>query len=104
MKFNECMYITNKIIENEFTHVQKENLEGMENLDEYNKMAEENNERYLLLMKALPENLQKVLTKFYDTCYDRTLYEIRHYFKKGVATGTSNLNFIRDITGEDKFY
>ena len=104
MTFEETKRLINNIIENEFDHIQDENLEGMDNLDKYDKIAEENNERYELLLKALPEELQKVLTQFYDGCVDRTSYEIRHYFKKGVVAGTANLNFVRDIAGGAKFY
>lgn len=104
MKLNEIENITNKIINNEFNHVEEENLEGMDELEEYNKIVEENRERYEILLNALPSHLHKVLNDFYDNCSNRTLIETRHYFKKGVAAGTSNLNFIRDITGGMKFY
>ncbi len=104
MNLENTTKLINNVIENEFKHVQNENLESMDNLEEYDKIAKENNERYLLLKEALPEDLQKVLNKFYDTFTDGMCIEIKHYFKKGVAAGTSNLNFLRDITSGMKFY
>lgn len=104
MNYNETLSLLNKIINNELNHVEEENLEGMDELEEYNKIVEENGERYEALLKALPSHLHKVLNDFYDESTRRMLMENRHYFKKGVAAGTTNLNFIRDITGGMKFY
>ncbi|OOM16754.1 hypothetical protein [Clostridium saccharobutylicum] len=104
MKFDEIMYITNKIINNEFNHVENENLEGMNDLENYNKIAEEANEIYIKLSELLPKEYKYLIDKLESRENDRLSIEIRHYFKKGVAAGTANLNFIKDITGGIKFY
>ena len=104
IEYEKRIKLINKIIENEFVHVQDENLEGMDDLEEYNKIIEDNDQRYLILIEALPKELQKVLIQFSDAYGEILAYEIQHYFKKGVAAGTSNLNFLRDFTGDYKFY
>lgn len=104
MKLEETKKLINNVIENEFNHVQDQELKGMDELEEYNKLVNKNNDRYELLLKSLPDELQKVLNDYYDICTDRMQMEARHYFKKGVDAGASNLNFIRDITGGMKFY
>lgn len=103
-KSNKISYTTNKIIENEFFHAQDEYLKGMEDLKKYKKISEDNDERYSILMKALPKDIQDVLMQFSDAYGENLTYKIQHYFKKGVAVGTSNLNFLIDLTGGMKFY
>ncbi|MBE6089534.1 hypothetical protein [Clostridium beijerinckii] len=103
MNYNKMLYTTNKIIENEFIHVQDEALKGMEDLEKYKKIIKDNDERYSILMKALPKEMQEILMQFSDTCGDILTYEIQHYFKKGVVAGTSNLNFLRNITNGINF-
>lgn len=104
MNFDERMKLIDNIVDNEFNHVGNENLEGMDNLEKYNKIAKENQEKYELLRNALPEDLQKVLWNYSDEHENMLLLEIQHYFKKGVAAGVTNLNFLKDITGNLKFY
>lgn len=104
MNFEENLKIINKIIENELTHVQNENFKGMDNLDKYNKLIKERDDIFLLLMKALPKESQKILTRFCDIYEFMSLYETEHYFKKGVSAGTSNLNFLRDLSDGVIFY
>ena len=104
MNFDERMKLIDNIVDNEFNHVSNENLEGMVNLEEYNEIAKKNQKKYELLEKALPEDLRKVLWQYSDEHETMLFYEIQHYFKKGVVAGTSNLNFLRDITGGMKCY
>lgn len=104
MKYRNCIKLINNIVDNEFIHVHDENLKGMECLEEYNKIIEDNDQRYLILIEALPKELQKVLMQFSDAHGEILAYEIQHYFKKGVAAGTSNLKFISDITDGVKIY
>lgn len=104
MNFEEMNFVIDNVIDNEFSHVCDENLEGMKELVEYNEIARENNKKYELLAKALPKDLQEVLWHYSNEHETMLLLEIQHYFKKGVAAGVTNLSFLKDITGNLKFY
>lgn len=104
MKYKNHIKLINNIVDNEFIHVHDENLKGMDDLEEYKKIIEDNDQRYLILIEALPKELQNILMQFSDAYGEILACEIQYYFKKGVAAGTSNLNFLRDLTGNYKFY
>lgn len=104
MKYKNRIKLINNIVDNEFIHVHDENLKGMDDLEEYKKIIEDNDQRYLTLIEALPKELQNILMQFSDAYGEILAYEIQYYFKKGVAAGTSNLNFISDITDGVEIY
>lgn len=104
MDYEKGKKLINSIVENEFAHIQDENLNGMDNLKEYNKIAKEANEIYIKLAELLPKEYKYLVDELETKEVDRLCIEIKHYFKKGVAAGTSNLNFLRDLTGGIIFY
>jgi DNA modification methylase len=104
MKYDEMNFVIDKVIENEFSHVSYDNLNGMKEFKEYEKMAKENNKKYELIAKALPEDLKKVFWEYVNEHETMLLLENQHYFKKGVAAGVTNLSFLKDITNNYKFY
>lgn len=103
MRYTENKLINN-IIENEFYHVQNESLDIMDELEEYNKIVDETNNLKDKLFKLLPVEYHDLLDDWDCKTWELATLECRHYFKKGVCAGTSNLNFVRGITGGMKFY
>lgn len=104
IKFDDYMKLIDNIIENEFIHVQDEALKGMDELDEYNKIRKEANSIQLKLCELLPSEYHQLVEDWDAKIWEGFCIEMRHYFKKGVVAGTSNLSFIRDITEGYKFY
>lgn len=104
MNYEKINELINNIVSNEFYHVQEENLHGMDNLEEYEKISEESEKIYRKLSEVLPQEYKYLVDELETKECDKLCFEIKHYFKKGVAAGTSNLNFLRDITSGMIFY
>lgn len=103
MNFKEFKLIDN-IVANEFNHVQNEAFEHMDELNEYKKIAYEIEKMQHKLLELLPKEYHDLVDDLDSKVWEMASIEIRHYFKKGVVAGTSNLNFIRDITKGIQFY
>ena len=104
MKFDDYMKLIDNIVKNEFSHIQT-NEEPKDSLKdpEIIKRKEDTNALLEKLFEVAPEHSD--LIDQYDgesTAFWTTL--CMYYFKKGVAAGTSNLNFIRDITEGYEYY
>lgn len=104
MNYRETLDLANNIIENEFNHIQAENLDYMDKLEEYNKIADEVQQIQDKLFKLLPMEYKDLVDDLDSKVWEMVCIEIRHYFKKGVVAGTANLNFLRDITKGTRFY
>lgn len=104
MSYDKTKKLIDNIVKNEFIHVQDQNLEGMDELERYEKNSEEISKLQNALLKALPKEYQYLVDELDSKMWENVSIEIRHYHKKGVAAGTSNLNFLRDITGGNTFY
>lgn len=104
MKLEETKKLIDNIINNEFNHVQNENLKGMDDLKRYKKIEEETDEIQRKLYELLPSEHHHLVDEWESKETERDCIEIRHYFKKGVDCGTSNLNFLIDLTYGMKFY
>ena len=104
MNYEENKKLINNIVNNEFNHIQNENLHGMENLEQYKILSNKVDEIQHKLYELLPKEYHHLIDELETKGTDKLCIEIRHYFKKGVAAGTSNLNFLRDLTGGTIFY
>lgn len=104
MNYEERKKLINNIVDNEFDHVQNENLEGMDELEKYNNIAENVDIIQTKLFELLPNEHKYLLDELDTKVWEMVSIQVRHYFKKGVAAGTSNLNFLRDITNGVNFY
>ena len=104
MNYEESKKLINNIVANEFDHSQMEDLHGMDNFKELEKLSKEIDEIQKQLFKLLPTEYRHLVDELETKECDKLCLEIRHYFKKGVAAGTSNLNFLRDITNGVNFY
>ncbi|NFA42715.1 hypothetical protein EXM65_09050 [Clostridium botulinum] len=96
MNYEQTKELISNIIDNEFNHVQDENLEGMDNLEEYKKIAEKVNAIQTKLFEVLPNEYKDLVDRLDVEMWEKFYIEIRHYFKKGVIAGTTNLEFLKD--------
>lgn len=104
MNYEENKKLINNIVKNEFGHIQNENLHGMNDLKEYEKLSKEADKIQQKIFELLPIEYRHLIDELESKENEKRYIEIRHYFKKGVAAGTSNLNFLRDLTGGIIFY
>ena len=104
MNYEKTKELINNIVTNEFYHVQNQGLEGMDEFEEYEKIGEEISKMQDQLLKALPEEYHYLVDKLDSKMHEEFAIERRHYFKKGIAAGTSNLNFVGDLTAGVVFY
>lgn len=98
------MKLIDNIVENEFDHIEEENLKSMDELETYKEIAKEVNDINQKLVELLPKEYKDLVDEWDTKTWELVCMQIRYYFKKGVAAGTSNLNFIRDITDGYKYF
>ena len=81
-------------------------IDGWRGLSEETRrrISEESEKIYKKLSEVLPQEYKYLVNELETKECDKLCFETRHYFKKGVAAGTSNLNFLRDLTGGTIFY
>jgi len=91
--------LINNIIQNEFNHIQDENLKGMDDLEKYNLLNKEIDKIQDDILQALPEELKPLVNEWDIKIWHVLTIINDYYFRKGVIAGTSNLNFLRDSTG-----
>lgn len=98
MKYEEVKKLINNVIENEFRSVEEENLKDLDEevLDEYTGYTRKITELQRKILDGLTEELQNDFSKFEDLITRQLCIEIKYYFKKGVISGTTNLNFLKD--------
>ncbi|MBY6931275.1 hypothetical protein [Clostridium botulinum] len=94
MDYQKLGLLMDKVIENEFKHIQEHHeREDINKNIEVVKEEKRANELFEKLLQVAPE--QKSLINDYDEVITNYWIDIaRYYFKKGVITGTSNLNFV----------
>jgi hypothetical protein len=104
LRYDEYMKLIDNIVENEFNHIQEtEEREDSLKDPEINTKSKDAEALLLKLLGIAPEHRNLIdQSDGASTTYWTAL--CRYYFKKGVAAGTANLNFIRDITEGYKFY
>lgn len=99
MNYEEKRKLINNIIENEFTHIQiYRELNDLKKDKERLKESEESSKLFKKLLEGASKEYQEMLDDYYSAVISELVSYCRYYFKEGVAAGTSNLNFIRDIT------
>lgn len=104
MKYNDYMKLINNIVENEFYHIQQsEEYEYSLKDPELSKRRTDADNLLHELFEITPEH-EDLIDKYEveSAAFWTTL--CMYYFKKGVAAGTANLNFIRDITEGFKYF
>lgn len=104
MKYNDYIKLINDIVENEFNHIEEGNLKGMDELDKYKEISKEVDNIQKKLFEVLPDEYKDLVDDWDTKIWEMLCMQIRYYFKKGVAAGTSNLNFIRDITNGYNYF
>lgn len=92
--------IVDGAINNEFEHIQDENLNGMKDLKEYEKFGERGQEIYHILEQHLPKEFHNLLGEYEDIRTQELCLEIRHYFRKGVKAGLTNLKYLEEAEAE----
>ncbi|NFS30498.1 hypothetical protein FDF12_14885 [Clostridium botulinum] len=94
MDYQKLGLLMDKVIENEFKHIQEHHeREDINKNIEVVKEEKRANELFEKLLQVAPE--QRSLINDYDEVITNYWIDIaRYYFKKGVITGTSNLNFV----------
>jgi hypothetical protein len=92
--------IVDGAIENEFQHVQDKNLKDMVGLKEYEELGARCGEIYDILKDHLPEEYHDLLSEFDDKKTYEICFEIRHYFRKGVKAGFTNLKYLEEAEAE----
>ncbi|WP_252234763.1 hypothetical protein [Clostridium sp. ZS1] len=94
MNIEKLELLMDKVIENEFKHIQEHHERDDINKNiEVVKEEKRANELLEKLLQVAPE--QKSLINNYDEVITNYWVDIaRYYFKKGVIAGTSNLDFI----------
>ncbi|NFA43645.1 hypothetical protein EXM65_13915 [Clostridium botulinum] len=102
MNYQKLGILMDKVIENEFKHIQEHHERDDINKNiEVVKEEKRANELFEKLLQVVPE--QKNLINDYDEVITNYWIDIaRYYFKKGVIAGTSNLNFVNtniDVMG-----
>lgn len=101
--YKQTEKLINNIIENEFQHISEhEEYEDFKADETFNGLTNKVHEALEKLSKAIPSH-QKLFEEYLEAASEYEREYIRYYFKKGVVSGTSNLNFLRDITNGIKF-
>lgn len=89
--------IINKILENEFHHIQE--YRETDDLKE-NKEYQEDQEKAFVLYEQLTKGLYKdqrsLLLEYEGATTDWAVDLARYYFRKGVEVGVTNLDFMKD--------
>lgn len=98
MKYEDLRKLINNVIENEFRTVERENLQGLdtESLEEYENFRTEIIRLQEKIKCGLPEEIKEDFLKLDDLMIKQSCIETAYYFKKGVISGTTNLNFLKD--------
>ena len=104
MDLQDTKKLINNVIENEFSHIQ-ETQEYEDSLINSELNAKNKNIEEILkkLFEVAPEH-KELIDKFDSEVASYWTDVCRYYFKKGVAAGTANLNFLRDLTDGTMFY
>ncbi|NFH90376.1 hypothetical protein FDA33_09245 [Clostridium botulinum] len=94
MNIEKLELLMDKVIENEFKHIQEHHERDDINKNiEVVKEEKKADELFEKLLQVAPE--QKSLMNDYDEVITNYWIDIaRYYFKKGVIAGTSNLSFV----------
>lgn len=104
MSYRKTQKLINDIIKNEFVHVQENQASEKTIKDfEINVWCQKTCDLFEKLLEVAPEH-KDLLDEFESTVTAYWSGICKYYFKKGVSAGTSNLNFIRDITNGANFY
>lgn len=98
MNYKEIINLINNVIEIEFQHVAEIDLKDLDSeiLDKYNNYTSEIIKLENKICDNLNENLRNDFLKIEDLILKQLYIEIHYYFKKGVISGTTNLNFLKD--------
>ena len=98
MNYEKMCKLINGIVENEFNKVQEFKEAGFADKDteqqQLNKISSDLMEK---LMGTLSEEQKDLLDKLDGALASEWINLCRFYFKKGLAAGLTNLNFLSDI-------
>lgn len=92
--------IVEKTIELKFNQIQDRNLEDMEDLKEYEVRSKRIIEIQRKLCDVIPKEMQDLLDEYGSLEIQQLCSEIRHYFKKGVKAGLTDLKFLEEAEQE----
>lgn len=97
MKYEEANKFISNVIENEFQHVQiYEEKDFSDKNKEQNELEVKANEILERLLRSVPEEYRKLIDEYSNATCCEWVNLCKFYFKKGVVTGTTNLNFLKD--------
>lgn len=68
----------------------------MKGLKEYEELNERSIKLYDILFEHLPKEYHYLLKELEEKTLQQLSLEIRHYFRKGVQAGITNLNYLKD--------
>ncbi len=97
MKYEEIKKLIKNVIDNEFMHVQESEERRFIDTDkEQMELTEESEKLLKQLHENIPEEYQKSLNEYNDALISEWVNMCRFYFKEGVRTGTTNLEFLKE--------
>ncbi|UFH66263.1 hypothetical protein KQH81_07015 [Clostridium cadaveris] len=97
MKYEDLRKLINNVIENEFHHIQYYEEKDFGDTDkEQNELETKADEILEKLNKSVPEEFRMLVDEYSSAVYQEWVNLCKFYFKKGVISGTTNLNFLKD--------
>lgn len=89
--------VIEKILENEFHHIQEHHeIDDLKENKEIEAEQQETERLFSKLISGLPEDKRKLLYEYDDAMTYLNTDLARYYFRKGVESGVTDLDFMKD--------
>jgi hypothetical protein len=96
-KMNESLKnIIRNTIELEFTHVQEDKFQEVEDTEEYKEISKRSGEIYRILCDKLPKELKDLFMEYEGKETALMCLKEQYYYKQGVISGLTNLKFLEE--------